>query len=147
MKNFATFFKGCRKVLQKAGKNMQVAVLNTYGMTLVHFIPNSQTVAATCRYYSEVILKTTSRKTEKVASQASPEKCLSFAWQCPLSYCFIYSKTYQLLQVAIVVPSACIKGSLGVIDSQKLPWDFQKSMPGSLGLLTFKDVQSFITKL
>ena len=27
--------------------------------------------------------------------------------------------------------SACIKGSLGVRDSQKLPWDFQKSMPGS----------------
>ena len=25
--------------------------------------------------------------------------------------------------------SACIKGSLGVRDSQKLPWDFQKSVP------------------
>ena len=36
--------------------------------------------------------------------------------------------------------SACIKGSLGVRDSQKLPWDFQKSMPGSLGLPTFKDI-------
>ena len=31
-----------------------------------------------------------------------------------------------------------IKGSLGVRDSQKLSWDFQKSMPGSLGLTTFK---------
>ena len=28
--------------------------------------------------------------------------------------------------------SACIKGNLGVRASQKLPWDFQKSMPGSL---------------
>ena len=36
--------------------------------------------------------------------------------------------------------SACIKGSLGVRDSQNLPWDFQKSMPGSLGLLTFQDI-------
>ena len=36
--------------------------------------------------------------------------------------------------------SVCIKGSLGVRDSQKLPWDFQKSMPGSLGLPTFKDI-------
>ena len=38
------------------------------------------------------------------------------------------------------VYSACIKGSLGVRDSQKLAWDFQKSMPGSLGLPTFKDI-------
>ena len=30
-----------------------------------------------------------------------------------------------------------IKGSLGVRDSQKLPWDFQKSVPGSLGLPSF----------
>ena len=37
--------------------------------------------------------------------------------------------------------SACIKGSLlEVRDSQKLSWDFQKSMPGSLGLPTFKDI-------
>ena len=36
--------------------------------------------------------------------------------------------------------SACIKGSLGVRDSQKLPWNFQKSMPGSLGLPIFKDI-------
>ena len=36
--------------------------------------------------------------------------------------------------------SACIKGSLGVRDSQKLPWDFQKSMPGSLGFPNFKDI-------
>ena len=36
--------------------------------------------------------------------------------------------------------SACIKGSLGVGDSQKLPWDFLKSMPGSLRLPTFKDI-------
>ena len=36
--------------------------------------------------------------------------------------------------------SVCIKGSLGVRDSQKLPWDFQKSMSGSLGLPTFKDI-------
>ena len=36
--------------------------------------------------------------------------------------------------------SACIKGSLGVRNSQKLPWDFQKSVPGSLGLPTFKDI-------
>ena len=36
--------------------------------------------------------------------------------------------------------SACIKGSLGVRDSQKLPWDFQKSAPGSLGLPSFKDI-------
>ena len=36
--------------------------------------------------------------------------------------------------------STCIKGSLGVRDSQKLPWDFQKSMPESLGLPTFKDI-------
>ena len=28
--------------------------------------------------------------------------------------------------------SVCIKGSLGVRDSKKLLWDFQKSMPGSL---------------
>ena len=27
-----------------------------------------------------------------------------------------------------------------VRDSQKLSWDFQKSMPGSLGLPTFKDI-------
>ena len=38
------------------------------------------------------------------------------------------------------LPSACIKGSLGVRDFQKLSWDFQKSMPGSLGLPTFKDI-------
>ena len=37
-----------------------------------------------------------------------------------------------------IIGSACIKGSLGVRDFQKLPWDFQKSMPG-LGLPTFKD--------
>ena len=43
--------------------------------------------------------------------------------------------------------SACIKGSLGVSDSQKLPRDFQKSMSGSLGLPTFKDILSFITKI
>ena len=42
--------------------------------------------------------------------------------------------------------SACIKESLGVRDSQKLPLDFQKSMPGSLGLPTFKDILSFIIK-
>ena len=36
--------------------------------------------------------------------------------------------------------SACIKGSLGVRDSQKLPWDFQTSLLGSLGLPTFKDI-------
>ena len=36
--------------------------------------------------------------------------------------------------------SACIKGSLGVRDSQKLPWDIQKSMPGSVGLQTFKGI-------
>ena len=37
--------------------------------------------------------------------------------------------------------SACIKGSLGVRDSQqKLPWDFQNFMPGSLRLPTFKDI-------
>ena len=40
----------------------------------------------------------------------------------------------------ILTTSACIKGSLGVRDSQKLPWDFQKSVPGSLGLSTFKDI-------
>ena len=39
-----------------------------------------------------------------------------------------------------MIDSACIKGSLGVRDSKKLPWDFQKSMPGSLGLPTFKDI-------
>ena len=43
--------------------------------------------------------------------------------------------------------SACIKGSLGIRDSQTLPWDFQKSMPGSLGLPTFKDMLSFITNI
>ena len=37
----------------------------------------------------------------------------------------------------IIITSACIKGSLGVRDSQKLPWDFKKSMPGSLGLPTY----------
>ena len=36
--------------------------------------------------------------------------------------------------------TACIKGSWGVRDSQTLPWDFQKSMPGSLGLPTFKGI-------
>ena len=36
--------------------------------------------------------------------------------------------------------SACIKGSLGVRDSQKLSRDFQKSMPGSLGLPALKDI-------
>ena len=40
--------------------------------------------------------------------------------------------------------SACIKGSLG--DSQKLPWDFQKPVPGNLGLPSFKDIWPFIKK-
>ena len=42
--------------------------------------------------------------------------------------------------------SACIKGSLGVRDSQKLPWDFHKSVPGSLGLPSFKDIWPFIIR-
>ena len=78
-------------------------------------MPKGLIINARC--YSEVILKKkkkkkkkkTQIKTEKVVSQASPEKDPSFAWQCPhlptpLSYCLIYSRTYQLIQVAIVVP-------------------------------------------
>ena len=42
-----------------------------------------------------------------------------------------YEKCLQYLQTALTVftlsiSSACIKESLGVRDSQKLPWDFQK---------------------
>ena len=73
------------------------------GSILANFMPKGRTVTA--RYYSEAILKKkkkNQRKTEEVASQASPEKCPSFAWQYPLSYCLIYRRTYQLLQVAIV---------------------------------------------
>ena len=53
--------------------------------------------------------------------------------------------TFKILVRTLV--SACIKGSLGVRDSQKLPWNFQKSMPGCLGLPTFKDVELFIAKI
>ena len=41
-------------------------------------------------------------------------------------------------QILLCLNSACIKGSLGVRNSPKLPWDFQKSVPGSLGLPSFK---------
>ena len=44
-------------------------------------------------------------------------------------------------------PSACIKESLGVRDSQKLPWGFQNSVPGSLGLPNFKDIRPFIKRI
>ena len=45
-----------------------------------------------------------------------------------------------LTSIVHIHSSACIKGSPGVRDSQKLPWDFQKSVPGSLGLPSFKDI-------
>ena len=82
---------------------MLVAFWDLHGKILANSIPKGQTVTA--RYYSEVILKRkTERKTEKDVSQSSPEKCPSFALQCPLSYCLIYSGTYELFQVAVVVP-------------------------------------------
>ena len=61
---------------------------------------------------------------------------LSGKIQMPSSmvFSFIHQNTLTTLT------SACIKGNLGVKDSQKLPWDFQKPMPGSLGLPTFKDI-------
>ena len=57
------------------------------------------------------------------------------------------SQPNGVISSAVSLPSACINGSLGVRDSQKLPLDFQKSMPGSLGLPTLKDIWSFTTKI
>ena len=51
----------------------------------------------------------------------------------------VWDTRAQLFKASLAY-SACIKGSLGVKDSQKLPWDFQKSMPGSLGPPTFKNI-------
>ena len=49
----------------------------------------------------------------------------------------IYDKTYMLHACPGIqgfYTSVCINGSLGVRDSQILPWDFLKSMPGSSGV-------------
>ena len=71
-------------------------------------------------------------------------KLVGMKWRT--SMCVTYKRDNSHF-IMYLCPSACIKGSLGVRDSQKLPWDFQKSMRGSLGLPTFKDIQSFITKI
>ena len=46
----------------------------------------------------------------------------------------LHGTFFLSLNIAVL---ALTKGSLGVRDSQKLPWNFQKSMPVSLGLPTF----------
>ena len=61
------------KLFPYVGKVMLVAFWVSHGIILAHFIPKGQTVTA--RYYSEVILEKLKRKTEKVVSQTSPEKC------------------------------------------------------------------------
>ena len=65
------------KLSLSAGKTMPIALWDSCGIILAHFMPKGQTVPA--RYYSEVILKNTQRKNENVVSQASPEKNPSFA--------------------------------------------------------------------
>ena len=60
-------------------------------------------------------------------------------WGSPLNQLSYMGNSFSVSHYIMHI-SACIKGSLGVRDSQKLPWDFQKSMPGSLGLPTFKDI-------
>ena len=61
----------------------------------------------------------------------------SWFWQLVQA---LHTRTQNNMHVFCAEASACIKGSLGVRDSQKLPWGFQKSMPGSLGLPIFKDI-------
>ena len=82
------------KLSPSACKVMLVTFWDVPEIILAHFMPKCQTV--TSRYYSEVIKKI------KVASEASPENVLLH--ESPLSYCLIYSRTHQLLQVAIIVP-------------------------------------------
>ena len=70
-----------------------------------------------------------------------------FVMRCELNFNKPINVDQMLQNVKVIsisyrrsIISACIKGSLGVRDSQKLSWDFQKSMPGSLGLPAFKDI-------
>ena len=54
-------------------------------------------------------------------------------------------RTYQI--ITKTCPVLVLREVWESETSKKLPWDFQKLMPGSLGLPTFKDIQSFITKI
>ena len=49
----------------------------------------------------------------------------------------VSSGTQKVRLCLPIVIGACIKRSLGL---PELPWDFQKSMPGSLGLPPYKDI-------
>ena len=63
-----------------------------------------------------------------------------YYWNTHEKYRNACERHHMKKSILALIYSACIKGSLGVRDSQKLPWDFQKSMPESLGLPTFKDI-------
>ena len=70
------------KLSPSVGKVMTVALWDSHGIILAHFMPKDRTVTA--RFHSEVIVK---------ESEASPEIRLSFTWQCPtLTYYLIYSR-------------------------------------------------------
>ena len=69
------------------------------------------------------------------------QKCTDYIEKSPFMVIFLYN-LYTFVWIhegCLAKSSACIQGSLGV-RLPKLPWDFQKSMPGSLGLPTFKDI-------
>ena len=67
------------KLSPSAGKGVLVACLDSCRIIQAHYMRKEP---QTAKYYTGVILEIkekNQRKTEKVASQASPEKCPSFA--------------------------------------------------------------------